>query len=191
MADAANICAMCNEPAMAVCTRCCSIKYCSKNCQKVDWPIHKPLCCAFSTFGVDKRPSEDHVIALLFPQDKTKPQLIWLHCPWQRDIEDNPTRQLPEYKELIGENDLIGVSSLQFDTLLDREIYDTISVLYRENFLADGSKFNESISHLKPAGVGHHWCGPVIAYVGRGSDDHPRAMRDVNLGDYRHVVDFF
>ena len=37
---------LCNGPAVASCGRCKSVKYCSRNCQKLNWSRHKPACAA-------------------------------------------------------------------------------------------------------------------------------------------------
>ena len=37
-------CEGCTKPASALCTRCRSARYCSKECQSRDWKRHKPLC---------------------------------------------------------------------------------------------------------------------------------------------------
>jgi hypothetical protein len=34
----------CDKKAIKVCTRCRQIWYCSSDCQKAHWPVHKPLC---------------------------------------------------------------------------------------------------------------------------------------------------
>ena len=49
--QAEKLCAMCNEAASKVCSKCRSIQYCSKSCQKVGWPVHKLLCKKFATLG--------------------------------------------------------------------------------------------------------------------------------------------
>ena len=37
-------CALCNSEATATCSKCKSAYYCSRNCQKSDWKIHKKTC---------------------------------------------------------------------------------------------------------------------------------------------------
>ena len=39
-----NTCASCSKPASLRCTRCKKAHYCSKECQKADWPSHKRVC---------------------------------------------------------------------------------------------------------------------------------------------------
>lgn len=41
-----NVCASCGKPASLRCARCKSVHYCSKECQKADWPSHKRSCVA-------------------------------------------------------------------------------------------------------------------------------------------------
>jgi hypothetical protein len=41
---AKKLCAKCSEPAASVCGRCYSIRYCSPECQRADWPRHKVEC---------------------------------------------------------------------------------------------------------------------------------------------------
>ena len=40
----ASHCSLCGGPAASSCGRCKSVKYCSRNCQKLDWPRHKATC---------------------------------------------------------------------------------------------------------------------------------------------------
>lgn len=41
-----NTCASCGKPASLRCARCKKVHYCSKECQKADWPSHKRVCVA-------------------------------------------------------------------------------------------------------------------------------------------------
>jgi hypothetical protein len=40
----ACICEGCGGPGTYTCTRCEKARYCNKDCQKVDWAVHKPCC---------------------------------------------------------------------------------------------------------------------------------------------------
>ena len=37
-------CAWCNEPARRKCGKCVSVRYCTRDCQKAHWPLHKSQC---------------------------------------------------------------------------------------------------------------------------------------------------
>ena len=40
-------CARCaSEEASSVCARCQAVRYCSRDCQRADWKVHKPACTA-------------------------------------------------------------------------------------------------------------------------------------------------
>ena len=41
---AADICAVCGGPASSSCARCKRMRYCSRACQREDWPCHKHAC---------------------------------------------------------------------------------------------------------------------------------------------------
>jgi hypothetical protein len=33
-----------SEEASSVCSRCQAVRYCSRECQRTDWKVHKPVC---------------------------------------------------------------------------------------------------------------------------------------------------
>ena len=35
-----------SEEASSVCSRCEAVRYCSRECQRTDWKLHKPVCAA-------------------------------------------------------------------------------------------------------------------------------------------------
>ncbi|KAF8998682.1 hypothetical protein BDQ17DRAFT_1361777 [Cyathus striatus] len=47
-------CTVCNQPVQMGCGRC-KTRYCSKKCQKQDWPTHKPICKIFKTLHIWNR----------------------------------------------------------------------------------------------------------------------------------------
>ncbi|KAI0880206.1 uncharacterized protein GGS22DRAFT_99463 [Annulohypoxylon maeteangense] len=191
-AEVDDSCIVCNTSNARFCDRCKDTRYCSKACQRVDWPTHKLLCTAFSKFDITKRPSKDHLRAIFFPVDKEKPELIWLHCPW-RDDEEDGWYQHPDKKPFLGADTFPSTTSIQRNKILERNLSHTIDVCYRDGFLVDGSSANKSIGSItstKPY-QSHDWRGPVLAYGKKGLGIDQIACDDLGMNDFRHVADFF
>ncbi len=47
-----TFCILCDKPAINLCSKCKTISYCTRECQKSDWPRHK-LECQELLFGKD------------------------------------------------------------------------------------------------------------------------------------------
>jgi len=39
-----RLCSVCRAPDAKLCTGCATTRYCGKECQKGDWPVHKSVC---------------------------------------------------------------------------------------------------------------------------------------------------
>lgn len=190
-ASAGQSCTICDKENAKYCARCKSTSYCSKECQKKDWVIHKLLCATFCDFDNSKRPSEDHYRAVLFDPSKAKPEFIWLLCKWHDDdMEDR--FQLPESKIVIGHDVAPAHVPVQYNQRLERRLLKTIFFTYRDTFLIDGSRPNNSIAAItstQPGGY-HDWRGPVVAYAKDGDELDPPACRDFDMVDFRHAADY-
>ncbi|KAI1105466.1 hypothetical protein F4804DRAFT_304024 [Jackrogersella minutella] len=187
--DIKSPCIMCNTSNARFCDRCKNIRYCSKSCQRADWPTHKFLCVAFSRFD-QKRPSNEHFRAIFFDPTKETPEFIWLHCPWDYD-RDEPY-QFPNTDPFLGTGIMTGTTSIIYNPVLRRSLDDQILACYHDTFLTDGSKTNESIAAVTATSIYQfdHWRGPVLACGMTGiRDEH--TCRDLDMCDFRHVIDYF
>ncbi|KAI8966245.1 hypothetical protein F5Y11DRAFT_309862 [Daldinia sp. FL1419] len=190
-------CIVCDAPNARFCDRCKSTRYCSKECQRADWTTHKLLCPAFLKFDVTKRPSDEHFRAISFPVDKEKPELIWIHCPWHADEDDEDyglRYQFPDSdkRKLLGEDAFARSMTIQKNKILGRVLSDTIHLCHRDGFLIDGSSDNKSIAPItatKPWQC-HNWKGPIFAYGTEGLGIDQTTCRDLDMNDFRHVVDY-
>ncbi|KAL7625809.1 hypothetical protein AAE478_005032 [Parahypoxylon ruwenzoriense] len=194
--DASDRCLVCDKSNANFCNSCKNVRYCSKACQRIDWPSHKLLCAAFSNFDISSRPTAEHLRAIFFPVDEEKPKVIWLLCKWHEDDEEGGGGwfQFPDSESLpLGPDTFPSRAAIQYNPVLKRNLSDTISVAYRDAFLVDGSKPNNSvaaITNTKP-GWHHDWRGPIVAYgkVGLGIDQ--TTCRDLDMNDFRHIADYF
>ncbi|KAI0469470.1 hypothetical protein F4859DRAFT_505436 [Xylaria cf. heliscus] len=188
--EASNSCIICNKPNSLRCGRCKNVSYCSKLCQRGDYPIHKLLCASFSAFDITTRPTQEHFRAILFPVHKNKPEFIWLHCEWV-DIEDEKY-QMPNDEPFLNEKGATKYP-IQYNLVLGRRLSNTVYVSYRDAFLFDGSAPNDSIKSITGTVPGYHhdWRGPVIGYGKAGPELDPYEYRDVDMEDFRHIADHF
>lgn len=84
---AVDKCCICGGDGRKQCGTCKSINYCSINCQKKDWPLHKLLCAKFKPFievGPPLNPvleaNATYKLAILFAVKSIHPELIWVKC---------------------------------------------------------------------------------------------------------------
>ncbi|KAI1386615.1 uncharacterized protein F4822DRAFT_321829 [Hypoxylon trugodes] len=189
--NAADWCIICDKPNTSVCNRCKSSRYCSKECQHADWPAHKLLCSAFSKFDIGTRPSKDHVRAISFPFNKERPEIVWLHCPWHDDDDDDFPCQFPASAPIVGKDAFGRTLPVQYNPFLQRKLTDTIHILHRDAALIDGSLPNRSVAAVTATQPYQtlDWRGPILAYgmVGLGVDQV--ACKDIDMNDFRHVAD--
>ncbi|KAL0253227.1 hypothetical protein SLS55_010199 [Diplodia seriata] len=187
----ASLCQACNNPSQQTCSRCHCSRYCSKKCQKADWPTHKLLCSKFSSFDLTSRPSEDHFLAIHFPPDKNEPHLVWMYS----DIEIQGGDRFncyPDYKPYLfpeGNPGAIEGPNVTYSQALDRELSNGVHVCSRDSFFFDGSVPNPAVSAVTtvPGYSRFDWRGPVLVHSTVG--DEGFQCRDIDLADFRHAVD--
>ncbi|KAI1384954.1 uncharacterized protein F4822DRAFT_378535 [Hypoxylon trugodes] len=193
-------CAVCWKDGGKLCTTCKSCHYCSKECQSNDWKSHKLLCEAIVT--QPNRPSPAHVRAILFPDDKPTPELVWVPCRPQH-ISSEPN--IPEYNAV---RDLVVTDSQKDDAVFLRIDYDyrhneskypdrLLEIWHRSHHRSDGSTPTTSYyKTVKPHGKTQlDWRGPLLAFgiatKDPLGDDDQRVKRyaDAILADLRGIVD--
>lgn len=189
--ETSDSCIICDKPNALRCKRCRSASYCSKLCQRGDYPTHKLLCASFSNFDLTKRPSDEHLRAILFPVDKKRPQFIWLHCKWEDDDECPGGRwQCPNHKPFVNNGHSVNV---RYNDVLARPLSDLVCLCYSDTALIDGSARNSSVvTTIGTRPVPHFdWHGPMVASGLVGSSFDPLTCRDIDMNDFRHLADYF
>ncbi len=82
---------------------------------------------------------------------------------------------------------------IQHDPVAKRNLLDTLNICFRDTFLVDGSQPNKSvasITSIKPAQY-YDWRGPLIAFAMVGLNLDSTVYRDIDMNDFRHIVDYF
>lgn len=86
-------CAECNELPLPGKTHkkyreCHETSYCSTACQKSGWRLHKLYCGQLAKLiTTTPRPSPEHKIGFLLPDNDTRPRAFWIRYP--KDTEDD------------------------------------------------------------------------------------------------------
>jgi hypothetical protein len=75
--DPDDLCSACEKRARHICDACLMARYCGRECQVDDWPIHSNVCAAFAAARPITRPSPDHRRILLFSASSSKVEVRW------------------------------------------------------------------------------------------------------------------
>lgn len=192
----AHTCTICNASDAKLCSSCHSISYCSKECQKADWPLHKTICKGLTTLL--PRPSPSHKLAFLFPVDSKEPKLIWINCEHQIDEDDGIAWEKADVCSILETENVdskYGTSAeykpITRNPLRGINLNHTLKVICRDAFLIDGSTPNICVRQTTRGKMKHNWCGPIVAMRQPGTNVDPRFYEDITAADLRVVVDYF
>jgi len=193
---AAPTCAICNGSDARFCSSCHSISYCSPECQKTDWPLHKTICKTLTT--LPSRPSPSHKLAILFPVDSKDPQLFWINCERRVDDEDGIAWERPDTHPLLQTENLdpeyqnaIEYKDITRNMLRGFSLSHTVRVICRETFLIDGSTPNICVRQTTRGKMTHDWRGPIVVMRQPGTAIDPIFYEDISAADLRVAVDYF
>ena len=70
-----DVCAVCRKKSSSSCSKCHAASYCSKECQRTDWKVHK-MFCSLGPWPKAPKGEEQSVQAFLFPAQGTTPALV-------------------------------------------------------------------------------------------------------------------
>lgn len=192
-------CSMCSSTSSNHCTTCQSSSYCSKTCQKADWPVHKLICRApILLHAYAEHPSYPSYDAVLFPEKEQRPRFITFTAKhpysnvysygddgygYGQDKQPHPGVQIlhshPERTVTITGN-----------VLRSRSRTDTkIELYYNDTHPAYGTGINQSIVAVTTGGMLRRWRGSVLAVKFQIPVCDPLRYADMNPVDFRDVVD--
>lgn len=192
------------------CSCCHTIKYCSKECQSRDWPVHKIFCNLKPTVDGD-----NSVQALLFPQNSQVPIFVrvnldalgmgdvtqYIPGTLGADVKCYSSNQFPQFRD---ENMVGSGYRLHFDYSL---FYSTSSISENDcmkHVLTKCTKIRYGCGEIARI-VGEDfwkgildkqrkWKGPLIALKADKNEDNCRSVvpiyRDFEMGDIKYLVQY-
>ena len=187
------------------------VPYCSKECQKKDWRIHK-LFCGLHEQEVSNgvKLSSKSVRAFLFPEDAEMPKLI--HLPLVRvGADQGDITSSSFYLKLNLEEFIQGpTDSIRSDFFTDesiRSLPKAYHVICKDGFGSDGSKMNLCVLKLfqkyekihggcSQEPCDPHWRNNIIVVkaepvvAGWGSTQLDTICEDISIADATEVVKF-
>ncbi|KUL85039.1 hypothetical protein ZTR_07773 [Talaromyces verruculosus] len=132
--------------------------------------------CIASFAQQPSRPSPLHRRAIFFPADQEKPRMIWMMCHFH-EIQDAE----PDWS-------LVGPVIPYLRTIQGQHGHETVTLLFRDKFLLDGSAPNLSIATAikMPETLKRLPRGPHVAYkrLSNGS------IADITLADFRLAIEY-
>ena len=142
-----DACSNCSKPSSQRCSVCHITYYCSRNCQSLEWKhFHGSLCKSYKDF--QERPSSDSKRALFFPIDSRDPHWIWVPVEWQPAKDGEKGWEMAKLGDLLGTDGRVSKQHhhMTRNPRLKRPLTKTIHLIWRDNFMYDGSPFNLSIA---------------------------------------------
>jgi len=196
MSDNQKHCAVCNNAGKQLCTGCGNINYCSRTCQKSDWPTHKLLRKTFKDFI--NRPSPNSRRVILFPMNKEHPKFIWVNSLSQ-GVDDVYFETVDvEQLEALLEGDEVKAQRypiiphrtyIERSARLNRSPPDTIILASTENYTISVSTQNTSIMKLTDGASCRPCHGPTVAYGMKGEGTRQTCIDDLDTTDFKPIVD--
>ncbi|KAF2501106.1 hypothetical protein BU16DRAFT_190535 [Lophium mytilinum] len=174
-----TVCATCEQVASLACCACRGAGYCSAECQKEDWAVHKLLCLGFS--GHRRHPACLSVRAIRFQAEDELPQWYWL--PYQ-EIVNTRYDGLDQIVTLFPYSTASLRYSLKRSAVLYEDRPHEIIIHFRNQ-----SNSNDSIKAATDGLASYDWYGSAVAYgkiprIG----DQPTVLFDLDMSDYTRIV---
>ncbi|MCJ1323943.1 hypothetical protein MMC10_000605 [Thelotrema lepadinum] len=138
-----------------------------------------------------------HRRGILFDQDKTEPQFVWVECRVEREEDPDPLDyEFPNPGPFFGGKHGLPATAgmmIQKNERRGQDLINTIEVTYSDSFLIDGSRPTRSLIKAigKETAYTPHWRGPVLLMQRKGLGRDPPLYGDITLEDFSHALDAF
>ncbi|KAG4422327.1 hypothetical protein IFR04_004479 [Cadophora malorum] len=181
-----NKCTICDKETANKCAKCKSAAYCSQECQKLDFPLHKLLCSKMSTFLEHNPRPTDAVLALLFPVESMNPELFWIKkTSGYEFINSSPGMKKYIEDAHMGQNTSRGDHKLE--VFMGEGSYGREKANLCISRLMHGYQWTDSGNVVSLA----KWVGNIVVLRSTGSGRICQdAYGDVTVADLRFALDF-
>ena len=189
MADSETdfLCLLCDKEGSLRCAGCKEARYCSNDCQKVDWSTHKLLCKSAAEFTAEKRPSLLHLRSIIFPEKESRPRFVWLKF-FETWVDNETTALGVDLAPLVRNASEAALdSTIIANKVTSRTLHKQLSVCFlRTPTSTENMSFNKIDTRIFKA-----FKGSVLIY-GFIHDDHgPFNPQGLTTSDLRHIIDEF
>lgn len=191
MADPRDpLCMMCCKLGTMRCNACKETRYCFKDSQKLDWPLHKLVCKTAGDFTEDKKPSRWHLRAIVFVLNEDRPRYAWLALSSDK-CKGTPNEGKQHLSSVLSDTQRVRMGArlgyIKSNPILrDRELTDGIAVSMR---VIPGGQPNKAFSKVSRR-LMQYYTGPVVIHgetvITEGQ--HP-SIYDLAASELRHFVD--
>lgn len=182
-------CSVCLKKTKNKCSKCNQTYYCSKECLKKEWLIHKLVCDALPFPKKINEPNKN-VYAFYLSENSEKVELVQVEI--KRKYDEDDYFEVAELNSFLG-NDTRGLSYMSRNPYnKSRIMKDTLLICYRDNFFNDGSKINKVVQKMTNGLNPHDWRGSVVIMKTLGTNlQSNSSYLDIELKDMTDVYDFF
>ena len=129
-----DVCDVCNKQASSWCSRCVEVDYCSKDCQKKAWAVHKVFCGIQQHQAIASDTDDRYIRALFLPENEATPLLVNLPLKRVQD-EDGRFRHIDATLYIDG---MTGTFRSDFFPKQDPTWEEAYHLLYKDDALIDG-----------------------------------------------------
>jgi hypothetical protein len=185
-------CRACESEAAKKCAKCKTVKYCGKECQTKDWPIHKYICDSLP-FPPKNESSLRTVYCFLLPENGDKIQVIQVELERELDPISKKYYDKPKLEQYMGRDleDYIPRASKRKDA-----VYSINLIIMRKNLEYendDGSVTNKLAKKLTNNQVSYDWKGPLVAMkfadVDKSNSNDLLKFVDIDAKDLKNMVE--
>ena len=181
-------CEICKILTTTSCSQCHAIYYCSKECQKKDWFIHKYFC---ESLPLPKKiMNEKSIYGILLPEKGKNPLVI--KVLFEEGIRNGEVFSLPDCRAIMG--DVCDRRGMHFNPLKGKNLLPhSLEFNFRDNFLNEVSTPNQTVQNLTKGKNPFNWRGPILVLKNKQNipyHDLPEYV-DIELNDLYDIIDYF